>query len=513
MPVNWVALAVFVAFFGGITLLGFVAARWRRGDLGLLHEWGLAGGRFGTLVTWFLIGGDIYTAYTFIAVPALAFGQGAIAFYAVPYTTVIYPMAFVVLPRLWSVCKQHGYITAADFVRGRFDNRWLALAVATTGLVATMPYIALQLEGLQVVIGAMGVETRGVTGDLPLIVAFVILALFTYKSGLRAPAAIAVVKDVMIYATILAVIVLIPGKFGGIAAIFAHVPPNQLILPTPPAGSTGLYTIYASLALGSGAALFLYPHAVTAVLSSAGRDVIRRNAVLLPAYSLVLAFITLLGFLALAAGLDHDARFADLFARYRANAAVPALFLYMFPDWLAGFAFAAVGIGALVPAAIMSIAAANLWTRNIYLEFIRPDASPAALTAMAKLVSLVVKFGALLFILALKLDYAIQLQLLGGVWMSQTLPAVLLGLFTRWWNAWALLAGWALGIGLGTWMAAQTGFQNANYALVVAGFKIPAYAAIWALGANILAAAVLTPVFNALASGERRDATIAADYT
>ena len=148
MPVNWVALTVFVLCFGGVTVLGFAAAYWRRGDLDLLHEWGLGGGTFGTLITWFLIGGDIYTAYTFIAVPALAFGAGAIAFFAVPYTTLIYPITFVVFPRLWSVCRRHGYITAADFVRGRFGNRWLALAVALTGLVATMPYIALQLVGL-----------------------------------------------------------------------------------------------------------------------------------------------------------------------------------------------------------------------------------------------------------------------------------------------------------------------------------------------------------------------------
>ena len=512
MPVNWVALAVFAAFFGGITLLGFAAARWRRGDLDLLHEWGLAGGRFGTLVTWFLIGGDIYTAYTFIAVPALAFGAGAIAFFAVPYTTIIYPMTFVVFPRLWSVCKRHGYITAADFVRGRFGNRWLALAVAVTGLVATMPYIALQLVGLQVVIGAMGVETKGVVGDLPLIIAFVILALFTYKSGLRAPAAIAVVKDLMIYATIIAVIVLIPSKFGGFAGVFAHVPPNKLILPVPPAGSTGQYSLYASLALGSGAALFLYPHAITAVLSSASRDVIRRNSVLLPAYSIVLAFITLLGFMALGAGLDHDPRFVELFARYKANAAVPSLFLYLFPDWMAGFAFAAVGIGALVPAAIMSIAAANLWTRNVFIEFIAPNASARAEATMAKWVSLIVKFGALFFILFLPLDYAIQLQLLGGVWMSQTLPAVMLGLFSRWWNGWALLAGWAAGIGLGTWMAWLTAFKNANYALTVAGFTVPAYAAIWALLANVLVAAALTLALNAVGGRERRDATVAADY-
>src|SRR5579864_5415331 len=190
---NWVALGVFVALFAFITWLGFAAAHWRKGDLDLLHEWGLGGRRFGTLITWFLLGGDIYTAYTFIAVPALAFGAGALAFFAVPYTIVIYPILFLVFPRLWHVAHKHNYITAADFVRGRFGNRWLALAVAVTGIVATMPYIALQLLGIQVMIAALGISGSGFAADLPLLIAFGVLAAFTYSSGLRAPASIAVV--------------------------------------------------------------------------------------------------------------------------------------------------------------------------------------------------------------------------------------------------------------------------------------------------------------------------------
>ncbi|MCW6510546.1 monocarboxylate uptake permease MctP [Lichenifustis flavocetrariae] len=513
MPVNWIALAVFVAFFGFVTLVGFMAANWRRGDLDLLHEWGLGGGRFGTLITWFLLGGDLYTAYTFIAVPALAFGAGAIAFFAVPYTTIVYPMTFVVFPRLWSVCRQNGFVTAADFVRGRFGNRWLALAIAATGLLATMPYIALQLEGLQVVIAALGVESSGWLGELPLIVAFVILAAFTYTSGLRAPAAIAVVKDVMIYITIFAALIIIPAKLGGFGAIFAAIPAKNLILATPQPGSTGAYSAYATLALGSAAALFLYPHAITAVLSSSTRDVIRRNSALLPAYSIVLALIALLGFMAYAAHVDQNPAFAAMFKQYKANFAVPALFLQLFPAWFAGFAFAAIGIGALVPAAVMSIAAANLWTRNIHLEFINPNASARQEARMAKLMSLIVKFGALFFILFLPLDYAIQLQLLGGVWMSQTLPAVLIGLYTRRLNSWGLLLGWAAGIGLGTWMVALTGFKSATYSLTLFGLTVPAYAAIYGLLVNIVVGTAATVVINILNGGpETRDSTLPADY-
>src|SRR5262250_742240 len=258
--VKWDAFAVFIFFFIVVTVLGFLAARWRRGDLSQLHEWGLAGRRFGTVVTWFLIGGDLYTAYTFIAVPALAFGAGAVAFFAVPYTIVIYPLLFLAFPRLWHVCHKHQYITAADFVRGRFGNRWLALAITITGIVATMPYIALQLVGLQVVIGAMGVSGSGYAGDLPLVIAFIILAAFTYSSGLRAPASIAIVKDILIYITAFAAVIVVPIQLGGFGKIFSAVPADKLLLAPPPANSTGTYGIYATLALGSALALFLYPH-------------------------------------------------------------------------------------------------------------------------------------------------------------------------------------------------------------------------------------------------------------
>src|SRR5207249_1825089 len=210
--VDWTALTVFVLLFGFVTWLGFAAAHWRKGDLDQLHEWGLGGRRFGTLVTWFLIGGDLYTAYTFIAVPALAFGAGAVAFFVVPYTIVAYPIFFLVFPRIWHVCHKHHYITAGDFVRGRFGNRWLALAVTITGMVATMPYIALQLVGLQVVIGALGISGTGFAADLPLIIAFVILAAFTYSSGLRAPASIAIVKDILIYLTAFAAVVVVSDR-------------------------------------------------------------------------------------------------------------------------------------------------------------------------------------------------------------------------------------------------------------------------------------------------------------
>src|SRR5438132_7988213 len=189
--IHWVELSVFALLFLMVTVLGFVASRWQRGEtLDHLDEWGLGGRSFGGWVTWFLVGGDLYTAYTFVAVPALLFGAGAIGFFAVPYTIVVYPIAFLVLIRLWSVSHAHGFVTPADFVRARHGSPSLALLIALTGIVATMPYIALQLVGIGAVLKGMGV-----TGNWPIIVAFAILAAYTYTSGLRAPALIAFVKD------------------------------------------------------------------------------------------------------------------------------------------------------------------------------------------------------------------------------------------------------------------------------------------------------------------------------
>jgi SSS family solute:Na+ symporter len=510
--VNWIALSIFVVLFGFISWLGFAAARWRRGDLDLLHEWGLGGRRFGTVVTWFLLGGDLYTAYTFVAIPALAFGAGAVAFFAVPYTIVVYPLLFLVFARLWNVCRKHGYITAGDFVRGRFGNRWLALAVTITGIVATMPYIALQLLGIQVVVGALGISGSGLMADLPLLIAFVVLAAFTYSSGLRAPASIAIVKDVLIYITAFAAVIVIPIQLGGFGKLFAAVPATKLLLAIPQPNSTGAYSTYATLALGSALALFLYPHSFTAILSANSGHAIRRNAAILPAYSLMLGLLALIGFFAVAAGVAHLPEYAAGFKQFGNNFAVPALLLHSFPSWFVGIAFAAIAIGALVPAAIMSIAAANLYTRNIHREFINKNPTDKQEAQMAKWVSLVVKVGALVFILFVPTEYAIQLQLLGGIWIIQTLPAVMLGAYTRWFNSWALLIGWTAGTITGTAMAVAV-HLTAAYPLKIGGYAFPGYTAFYTLILNLGVAVILTPVFNAMSAHSRAaDATAAADY-
>jgi len=336
-----------------------------------------------------------------IAVPALVYSVGAYGFFALPYTIVLYPFVFATMPKLWRIAKEHGYVTAGDVVHGQYGSRALEAAVAATGVIATMPYIALQLIGM-----AAAIKALGLVGEIPLVAAFVVLAVYTYSSGLRAPALIAFVKDAMIYIVVVATIALIPAELGGYGAVFDAA--EQAFQAK---GSGGIllapdqYVAYATLALGSALAAFMYPHTLTGIFASRKANTIRKNAALLPAYTLMLGLLALLNYMGHAAQIQLGS----------ANDVVPALFHHLFPGWFAGFAFAAIVIGALVPAAVMSIGAANLFTRNFWKAYVDPRITSAGEAKVAKIASLAVKVGALLVILYLPTQFALDLQLLGGL--------------------------------------------------------------------------------------------------
>lgn len=494
------ATLILAAALFGVTVLGFVAARWGNADLENLEQWALGGRNFGTIVSWFLLGGDLYTAYTFIAVPALVFGIGALGFFAVPYATIAYPIALVVLTRFWGVARRRGYLTTADFVRDRYGDRQLEVAVALTGVVAAMPYIALQLVGMRAVFGQF--STMGAGNGLPaLTVAFVLLAAYTYTSGLRAPALIAFVKDTLIYVTVIAAIVVIPAHLGGWSHIFAV---SQAVLASRPKPTSIFlkppqYFTYATMALGSALSLFIYPHSITSVLATRSRSVIRRNAALLPIYSLLLGLLALLGYCAVAAGITTK----------DATNVVPMLFVRFFPDWFAGVAASAVVIGALVPAAIMCIGAANLFASNVFREF-SPQRSPVE-TIVAKSLTLAIATSALLFVFFVPVPYAIDFQLLGGALMLQIFPAFVFGLWTRWFHPKGLLLGWAAGLVASCAMAYASSFSS-NFTLHAFGGSLTGFIALYALILNFGVSAVATLLLRGARLSAGIDRTSAGDY-
>ncbi|MFI5557260.1 sodium:solute symporter [Streptomyces sp. NPDC051738] len=486
--------ATFLAVIGGASLLAVTARRLSPSDrLPSLEGWALADRSLGPVWTWLLLGGTIFTAYTFAAIPGLAYGNGAPAFFAVPYTVIVCPIAFVLLSRLWSVARRHGYVTAADFVRGRYGSAPLALVVALTGILATMPYLALQLLGIRAVLAAGGVYPRGVAGDLVMVALFAGLAVATYRHGLRAPTVISALKAVAVFVSLTAVTWLVLDRLGGPGAVFDGAAerlggPALLLAPEQ-------QPAYATLALGSALALLMYPHVLTAGFAADGPRTLRKVSVALPAWTGLLALFGFLGIAALATGVRAPAGGAE--------AAVPMLVDRLMPAPLAGLVFGAITVGAMVPAAVMSIAAATSFVRNVYVEYVHPTATPKRQVRIAKAVSLTAKVGAVAFVFGLRDQDAINLQLLGGVWILQIFPAVAVGLFTGRLHPRALLAGWGVGMVAGTFMVVQEGFSS----VVPLGSGPEIYAGLAALFLNLTVAVAGTAVLERLGVPRGADLT------
>ncbi len=528
---RWTELAIFTLLFAVATGLGFYAARWKGGrGLNNLNEWGLGGRKFGSWVTWFLLSGDIFTAYTFVAAPALMFGAGPIGFYGLPFTMFVYPLAYLPVIRFWSVSRVHRYVTPADFVQGRYGSSTLTLLVAVTGIVSMMLYIALQLLGLEAVLRTMGLNWAGLAGHAPLFIAFVILAVYTYRSGLRAPALIAFGKGFLIYLVIIVAVIILSVKLGGWGAIFDAANAKFTTTPSPRAGillDRRNQLQYVTLALSSGLALFLYPHVITGALASRSGNALKRNLAVLPINALVLGLFALLGYAAIAVHTQPIVNAAT--GQPDSNTIIPMLFEGQFPSWFAGIALAAIGISALVPTAIMSIAAANLWTRNIYKTYLHRDATPEQQAKQAKIASLVVKFGAVTLILLLDPQYSITLQQIGGVIILQTLPMVAIALYTRWLHIWGLAAGWAVGLAWGLLMLDSipnpttgaghfggTGLELSRLSILgwhpFPGSLTQVYVGFIALLGNLVVAVLVTIVARQMGVVNGTDDTDARDY-
>ncbi|TLX95711.1 MAG: sodium:solute symporter [Thaumarchaeota archaeon] len=436
----------FVALFVVFIFLGFYGKYWRRGNLNHIHEWSLAGRRLGTTLVFFLIGADLYTAYSFVAIPSGIFAKGSLYFFAIPYVMLTFGVALVTMPKLWTLSREKGYITASDFVKDRFSSKTLAIMIAVTGIVAELPYIALQIVGMQSVLTVMlaGTTNSQTVQEISLLIAFVVLAAFTYTSGLRGATLTAVFKDFLIWITVIVVIIAVPISIGGFGNAFKEVKENYVTLPD------SLVPAYATLVLGSALALYLYPHAVNGVLSAESAQKLRKSTALLPLYGVGLAILALMGILVY--GVPQAMNFLSGFpSSTRGILVVPSLILYTMPGWFSGVALLGIFIGGLVPAAIMAMAQANLLTRNIIKE-IKPNLSDSSEIRITKVSSTIFKFIALGFVFTVPATYAISLQLLGGILIAQILPAVFFGLYVKSLRRVPLIVGLLVGIVSGIYM-------------------------------------------------------------
>ncbi len=439
-PFNDLDYALFFAIVLVALFVGFIAYLWRKPKtMEDIQEWGLGGRRFGTVVVWFLLGGDLYTAYTLIAVPGLASSSGALAMFAITYGIMIYPIVYATMPRLYNVSKKRGYITSSDYVKDRFDSRLLAMLIGLTGVAAELPYIALQIVSISYVLRAMFLPAT-----ITLIFAFALVAIFTFVSGLRGPALTAILKDAIIWVAVIAIVIYIPYKLGGFQPIFADA--SKYFAASGSSSSTPLFESptlglgYTTLALGSALALFLYPHGVTGTLGSKDTKTIKRNASLLPLYNILLLMVAVLG---IAAVVVHN----GVFSPSTSSFAIPYLIRDEFPTLFTSFAYAAIVVGSVVPASIMAIASANLLTRNVYLEYINPNASSKTQSWLSRILVLVVIAASLAFsLIKVASGDIVFLQTLGGAIVLQTLPAIYISLYTRKMSKYTVGLGWLAGI-------------------------------------------------------------------
>ncbi|MFI0815756.1 sodium:solute symporter [Streptomyces sp. NPDC021098] len=492
----------FGSVIGAASLLAAFARRFHHSDdLPSLGGWALAHRSLGPGWTWLLLGGTMFTSYTFTAVPGLVYAEGAPGFFALAYTVIVCPLAFTLLPRLWRVAHRHGYVTAADFVRGRYGSPPLALMVALTGILATMPYLALQLLGIEAVLEAAALGPGGGYGDLLVVALFAGIAVATYRHGLRAPTVISALKALAVLGSIVALVTLALTRLGGTGPVFDAAARR---LAARASGDASLMLAphqqgaFATLALGSALALLMYPHVLTAGFAATGPDALRRASVALPAWTAVLGLFGTLGLAALAAGVFTPPG--------RAEAAVPLLVDQLMPTVLAGLVFGAITVGALVPAAVLSIGAAASFARDIYAEYFQPTATPKRQVRIARVATLAVKAGAVAVAFGLRDQEAVNLQLLGGVWILQIFPAVAIGLYTRRLHHRALLAGWAAGMVAGTAMAVTQGF-SAVVPLTFGGHDLEVYAGLAAVLLNLGVAVVFTVVFDRAGTPRGTDAT------
>ena len=484
---------VFWSLFALFAWLGFYGAKWRRGDLSKMAEWALAGRRLGVILAFFLLGADWFTAYSFLAVPSAVYATGAYGFFAVAYQTMVFAFALTFMPRLWVLSREKGYITAADFLKDRFGSRALSISFAVVGIVAILPYIALQIVGMQVVLATMFLtvlppQQATLAQDIALTIAFIILAAFTYTSGLRGAALGAVLKDVVIWVTFFATLAVVLLNAGGYGNIFSRVPnPNYLRL------SPQLYWAFTTSMLGAVLTAYLWPHNTNSALSAESPKKLKTSLALGPLYAVPLA---LLDILVLAVYLSPDAqRFISSFPpSVRGLYTIPALWIVYFPSWFVGLALVGVFVGGLVPAAVMALSQANLLIRNIVKEF--TDLPEHSETRLAKIASVIFKFLALGFVFTVAPTYAIQFYFVGAALLVQLFPAVFIGLYSRWPRSEALLAGMYVGIALSIYMILAANRFGMITTTLWATPLGPMYLGILALLANLLIVVLLTFTLN-----------------
>jgi SSS family solute:Na+ symporter len=322
----------------------------------------IVGGRsFGTVFIWLLMAGEISTSFTFLGAAGWAYTRGAPAFYILCYGTVAYIIAFFLTPAVWRVARDRQLLTGPDFFTAQYGSKALGGLVALVGFVFLVPYITLQLGGLEILLHIAGYNTFD--ARMAVGIAFAVMALFVYAVGLRGTAWAAVIKDLLVLVgVVFAGLVLPIHFFGSPAAVISKVlerQPNWMTLPTTatPGGTVWFVTTVLLTALG----FFVFPNTMAAVYAARSQDTLRRNAVFLPFYQLMILLVYFGGFTALLLvpglkGPAGDQSFMLVVQKY-------------YSPWVLGFVAGAGCLAALVPASTQILGAASIVSKNLFMDY------------------------------------------------------------------------------------------------------------------------------------------------
>ncbi len=428
------AMIIILATVFFSSLLGVYAGRRVKMNL---ENWTVGGRKFGIIIIWLLMAGEIYTTFTFLGASGWAYSKGAPAFYILVYGALAYTLSFFILPALWKMGKRHGLHTQPDFFIKRYDSRTLGIVVALVGVFSIIPYLQLQLTGLGLIVEVA--SNQAVSSQMAITISFVLTCAFVYTSGIRGTAWVSVVKDIMMIVAVLVVGIGVPfiyfGGFGNMFRTLMEQKPRYLALP----GATshmGVLWVMSTLLL-TGLGFYMWPHVFGSAFSAKSANIIKRNAVIMPLYQIPILLVFMVGFTALLVIPDlanGDMAFLELVNR-------------TYPSWFMGFVGAAGAVTAMVPASILVLFASTLLAKNVYKAAFNPRASEETVMRLSRFLVLVITALALIMALFFP-NELVNLLIIGYDGVTQFFPGVVLGLFWKRVAKTAVLSGLVAGIGV-----------------------------------------------------------------
>ena len=426
------ALGIIIAIVTLGSVIGFYAGARRKMDL---EQWTVAGRGFGVLLMWLLMAGEVYTTFSFLGASGWAYSRGAPTLYILAYITLAYVVSFFILPPIWELGRRHKLQTQSDFFTWRYRSKYLVAAVSLVGIVFMIPYLELQITGFGII---AEVASYDGIGRVPaMMVAVVLLAGFVLTGGLRAVAWVSVLKDILMLIAAVAVGIGIPyAYFGGIGPMFTalvHANPSHFVMPgaTPNLG----HSWYISTVLLTGLGVYMWPHSFGAAFSAKSSETLRRNAVIMPLYTLSLTLMLFVGFAAVL--VLPNLRDGDL--------SLLAMVRKTFPPWFLGIIGGAGALTAMVPAAILVLSSATVFAKNLFRPLFAPGINDHQVARIARLMVVVISLISL-YLAIHGSTTLVSLLLLAYAGITQLFPGVVLGLFWKRVSMSGVFAGLIFGV-------------------------------------------------------------------